>query len=192
MMMKLTLCTILLLVLQASSFPLDDFDKRQGKTSGQAVLIKGIAGPCLQVHNQYRAQHSAPALTLDSNLTSSSEELALLLANTKSITHHGGYGIYGENIGHFWLGPSLDDPVQLCQEAVKRWYAENHYFDFDDPFYSAYTKHFTQVVWKSSTKLGMAIAKIPENYRYNGYYVVARYTPPKSLIYLKENVLPKN
>ncbi|XP_017303229.1 pathogenesis-related protein 1A-like, partial [Diaphorina citri] len=64
---------------------------------------------------------------------------------------------FGENI---WMGSGYKfTDEEAVKNAVKSWYDE--------------IRHFTQVVWKSSSKLGVGIA------RKNGHIlVVANYDPP--------------
>lgn len=53
------------------------------------------------------------------------------------------------------------------------WGSERKFYNFDDPKFSAATGHFTQVVWKTSSKLGCAYSKCDF-----GTYVVCKYGPP--------------
>lgn len=67
--------------------------------------------------------------------------------------------------------------------ATDLWYNEVEYYDFNTPggFFSA-TGHFTQVVWKGTTKLGCGLS---------GDYVVCRYSERGNLLgAFEENVLP--
>ncbi|GFR71362.1 pathogenesis-related protein 1 [Elysia marginata] len=48
------------------------------------------------------------------------------------------------------------------------WYDEIKDYNFDSPGFSGSTGHFTQVVWKESTQLGMGKARTPD-----GTYVFA-------------------
>lgn len=45
--------------------------------------------------------------------------------------------------------------------AVKSWYNEVKYYNYNYPGYSSSTGHFTQVVWKSSSKLGCGLGMWP-------------------------------
>lgn len=75
---------------------------------------------------------------------------------------------YGENI--YWAsGGSVDGKV-----AVVAWYSEIKDYNFGSGNFSSATGHFTQVVWRGSTELGVGIA----NSRHGGVYVVANYDPP--------------
>lgn len=65
------------------------------------------------------------------------------------------------------------------------WYDEVKAYDYNKPGFSLETGHFTQVVWKNSTKLGFGFAKKDD------YIVgVGLYAPPGNwLDDFKENVL---
>lgn len=56
--------------------------------------------------------------------------------------------------------------LRTTTHATDAWYSEVSKVDFNDIKFVSGTGHFTQVVWKGSTKLGMGIA---------GKYCVARY-----------------
>lgn len=66
------------------------------------------------------------------------------------------------------------------------WYDEvtNPGYDFENPGFDSGTGHFTQVVWKGSTKLGCGVS---------GVYVVCRYCETAGNMEgaFPENVLPK-
>lgn len=89
---------------------------------------------------------------------------------------------YGENI--YWSSSSDiagSDPVET-------WYKEIKDYDFDAATFSMSTGHFTQVVWKSSSTIGVGIAKS----KAGGTYCVTNYDPPGNMIRkFKENVSPK-
>jgi hypothetical protein len=74
--------------------------------------------------------------------------------------------------------------------ATNAWYNEIENYDFSNPGFSQNTGHFTQVIWKGSTKLGVGFA-FTENGD-NGF-VVAQYSPPGNVIdAFAENVLEPN
>ena len=55
------------------------------------------------------------------------------------------------------------------KEAVTNWYNEVQQYNFAQPGFSAAAGHFTQVVWKASTKMGIGRAKYT-NGEYMLYY----------------------
>merc|ERR1711953_1061347 len=80
--------------------------------------------------------------------------------------------------------------------AVSSWYNEltNPGYDFQNPGFSSGTGHFTQVVWKASTKLGCAL-KVCSTLRGAGWrnanFFVCEYSPPGNYRgQFRANVLP--
>ncbi|GFR67201.1 Golgi-associated plant pathogenesis-related protein 1 [Elysia marginata] len=60
-------------------------------------------------------------------------------------------------------------------EPVKLWYDEIKDYDYNSPGFAPETGHFTQVVWKESTQLGMGKAKTPDG---KNVYAVGSYRAP--------------
>ena len=86
----------------------------------------------------------------------------------------------GENLAWFMMsiptkqcqGPKTPGCTQ-CREMVKDWYDEIQDYNFDTgKSNGGVILHFTQVVWKETTDLGMATAKSA-----NKFITVARYKP---------------
>ncbi|MEE6504709.1 hypothetical protein FKM82_005305, partial [Ascaphus truei] len=98
---------------------------------------------------------------------------------------HSGWG-YGENI--YWTNnPRICQPAG--NEVVDCWYNEIKDYDFNNPGYRSGTGHFTQVVWRGSTKLGVAVATDGRG----DFFVVAQYNPPGNVntaAHFQSNVLP--
>ncbi|KAL9981245.1 hypothetical protein ACROYT_G009920 [Oculina patagonica] len=123
---------------------------------------------CLKAHNDRRARHSAPELEWDDTLAQHAQEWADHLAATETFEHAKGTG-EGENLYRGGDG---------CPIATKLWYDEIKDYNFNNPGFSMKTGHFTQVVWKGTRKLGVAIATDSKGRN----YVVARYYPPGNVI----------
>ena len=67
-------------------------------------------------------------------------------------------------------------------------YEEVSLYNFDKPDFNEKTAHFTQLVWKGSTKLGMGFS-IGQIEDYNSFYCVAHYSPSGNVIgRFKKNV----
>ena len=86
----------------------------------------------------------------------------------------------GENLAYFMppkkqcQGPKKPDCVQ-CREMVKDWYDEIQDYNFNtgkSNHNGGVILHFTQVVWKETTDLGMATAMSADK-----FITVARYKP---------------
>ena len=65
--------------------------------------------------------------------------------------------------------------IFLGQKATQDWYDEIKYYNFNRPGFSSQTGHFTQVVWKKSTRLGVGIGFSSDDRK---VYVVTNYSPP--------------
>lgn len=94
----------------------------------------------------------------------------------------------GENLS--WGSGFKFTPSEAVAFATERWYKESQYYDYNTGQQLEGTRnefrHFTQVMWKDSKKLGMGYAK-----KQNGFYVVGLYLPPGNYEgRFKENVNP--
>ncbi|TFK30615.1 PR-1-like protein [Coprinopsis marcescibilis] len=122
----------------------------------------------LSTHNAARARHGANPLSWDDRL----EAAAQRWANNCVFEHSGGsVGAFGENLA---AGTGSYPPTS----ALDGWYREVSDYNPSNPQFS----HFTQVVWKASTRLGCATA-ICTNGMIPGFgnriiYHVCEYDPP--------------
>ncbi|MFP2927446.1 CAP family protein [Pyxidicoccus sp. 3LG] len=134
---------------------------------GQQVYQKSA----LALHNSYRAKHGSPAMTMDNNLNAIAEKCAVYYAQKQTIDHSCPYkNGAGENLVG---GKGTWSQQDFASMGPKMWYDEVAAYNFAQPGFSMATGHFTQVVWKSSTKLGCGATTI------NGYTVMAcLYSPP--------------
>merc|ERR1712183_940254 len=76
-------------------------------------------------------------------------------------------------------------PGSTPEDAVKAWYSEvKYYTDYKHGTFRSQTGHFTQVVWKGTTKVGLAVSDC-------GKYIVANYKCPGNMMGdFAKNVLP--
>jgi uncharacterized protein YkwD len=97
----------------------------------------------LSTHNKYRIKHHAPAFVWDQTLAdyAQSRSDSCKLGTVKSQ--------YGENMGYGrknWV------------ETVDNWYSSGEkLYNYSKPGFSSQTGLFTQIVWKSTTKIGCGI-----------------------------------
>ncbi|XP_065065185.1 uncharacterized protein LOC135691294 isoform X1 [Rhopilema esculentum] len=130
-----------------------------------AQRLKKEKDICLHAHNALRAlHHETGTLRWDEELARGAEQWAMKLAREGGLRHS--RGNYGENLYAAW-GQSAS-----CAKATLAWYNEIQHYDFNRGGFSSRTGHFTQVVWKGSTHLGVGIATSG-----NKIVVVARYSP---------------
>nr|VFU02981.1 mRNA [Oulactis sp. MM-2018] len=141
---------------------------------------------CLTANNLNRSSHQATDLQWDATLASASADWALTLAQQNSMQHSS--GPYGENL--YYSSTSNIGTVASCKDAVEAWYSEIAYYDYNNPGFASNTGHFTQVVWKATTHVGVGIAAVTSG-GFTSTYVVARYTPAGNLQgAFAANVLP--
>lgn len=137
-----------------------------------ATFAKNI----LDAHNEKRALHLAGKLSWDKTVYEYAQAYADKYDCSGQLTHSGGE--YGEN-----LAVGYSDGVS----ALDAWYAEGDNFDYSSG--NTYD-HFTQVVWKDTTKLGCAIKDCSaKNW---GNYIICSYDPAGNMVgEVKDNVLPE-
>ena len=115
---------------------------------------------------------------------------------TTNLFAHSGSQLYGENLyGQFGAGPlnSFASCSTLGSTCVSSWYSEISMYNFNSPGYSDATGHYTQVVWKSTTMLGMGLGWGIKSGGVNSYYCVGQYSPPGNNVMSGQflaNVLP--
>lgn len=134
----------------------------------------------LATHNKLRKLHDAPTMQWDNELALYAEKYA-----SKCEFKHS-HGEYGENLAAGY--PS-------AAAAINGWYTEKKDYSYQQAKFSSRTGHFTQLVWKSSTKLGCAIVKCDGKNGTPGDYLVCEYNPPGNITndgYFQNNVMPLN
>ncbi|GAA5863226.1 hypothetical protein JCM8547_002870 [Rhodosporidiobolus lusitaniae] len=108
-----------------------------------------IRAAALNEHNRFRALHGAQPLVWDQGLADAAGRWA-----SRCVFQHsqGAVGNYGENLAANAGSSSL--PVdQNTVGLITLWEDEAPEYDPSNPVYS----HFTQMVWKSTTKLGCVL-----------------------------------
>ena len=145
----------------------------------------------LQEHNKYRKKHGVPNLELDNDLIKGATAYAESLAKNADPN----YLVPSNNyyMGDEKLGENLFQcSKKTCQmenftQPLDIWYNEIEFYNFNKNEGDKSTANFTQMVWKSTKKLGCGVGQKTET----SYKVVCHYLP-KGNIYEKYdiNVLP--
>ncbi|XP_068156909.1 Golgi-associated plant pathogenesis-related protein 1 [Drosophila tropicalis] len=119
-------------------------------------------------HNRLRKLHGVPDLKPDDELSKGCQAYAEELATTEKFGHSAGAmkGEFGEN-----LCAMRNDP----KNCVQLWYDEIKLYDFAEGKFSKDTGHFTALVWKATTRVGVGYKT---NQTSKTTYIVARYLPP--------------
>jgi uncharacterized protein YkwD len=120
-------------------------------SSSSSSVVPGVTAEVqagFDVTSSYRRQHSSPALVWDAAIAA--QAAAYVAGCPKG--HSGASGV-GENLA--WGYDSLS-------AAVEAWYNEVQAYDFSKGGFSGSTGHFTQLVWKDTSKVGCAVNRACE------------------------------
>ncbi|UJR24307.1 hypothetical protein I4U23_027274 [Adineta vaga] len=128
-----------------------------GTNSGSFTTFQKQA---LAQSNTYRTTHCAPDLTLDKDLNTIAQNYAQTLCDTNSFAHSGNT-YNGQALGENLWQMSSSSPISKDSingaTPVTAWYDEISAYNFAAGVFASNTGHFTQLVWKSSTKFGIGI-----------------------------------
>ncbi|XP_065641732.1 uncharacterized protein LOC100206500 isoform X2 [Hydra vulgaris] len=129
----------------------------------------------LRAHNYFRKIHNSPDMKLNSKMSEEAEKYAQYLSKIQDLKHSSDRNNEGENLAY---GCNSGSEEMSAAEAVRNWYAEvckpGH--DFKQNSFNYNTGHFTQVVWKGSTELGMGKSSSKKDGMFCTY-IVGRYKP---------------
>jgi uncharacterized protein YkwD len=131
---------------------------------------------CLRIHNEKRATDRnviAPPLVWDKELATAAEQYAQNMADSGSFNHDSNRGDVGENL-------YMSTGTAGCQVASEAWYNEVDNYSPGSPvggFSIGAVGHYTQMMWKSTKKLGCGAAS-----GRGGTYVVCRYFPAGNIV----------
>ncbi|GIM02607.1 hypothetical protein Vretimale_7473, partial [Volvox reticuliferus] len=150
-----------------------------------STKVGGCMDPdaALDLHNQYRAYHSTPALAWDNTLATHAQAWAETLAAGGCGLKHEGFPDEGENLFAAWSSDTVD---LNCTWAVEAWYDEVLKYSFTStPYTDNRGKgigHFTQVVWVDTTNVGCGAAESTTSSGDACYVVSCRYAPPGNYV----------
>merc|ERR1712061_17464 len=138
--------------------------------STDPVDVSKFRQDSLTAHNTYRAKHGVGALKLNAELNALAQEWADHLIAEGTFEHRPNNNA-GENI-YMSSGSAAQDQAQ---GAVDSWYSEikDYTFGREPSRGGPVTGHFTQVVWKGSSEVGVGVAQ-----KGSKVIVVANYSPP--------------
>ena len=131
----------------------------------------GRAG--LRLHNKFRAWHKSPPLKWSNRLADKAQRIAKEMADKSTRLADMETEYSGINIAELWHSYDI-----AAEKATAKWYSEVKSYDFEDPEISGANKHFTQLIWKDSKKVGIGEAKSADG---KHTFVVALYDPPGNI-----------
>ena len=138
------------------------------------ISQKRFIQEALIAHNELRAQHGVTPLELDDELSRMALDWSENLASTQSL-RYSKRSYRGEEVGENVLRCDLkgSDSIYFSgDKATLEWYKQEASYLYDGQF-TVSTGNFTQVVWKSSRKVGFAFTMTEDA----EVYVVAQYWP---------------
>ena len=127
-------------------------------------------------HNTLRKKHSAGSLSKFADIAKLAQDTANRCKKKGTLEH------YGLSYNGKWMGQNLyvlGGAAPTGAEVANNWYSENKNYNYN----SGKSKngkeigHFTQLVWKSTKKIGCAVAKGKWNGYSPSYYVCCNYFP---------------
>lgn len=148
------------------------------KDAAPSPPLPSSAERALAAHNVLRLKHGARELAWSDECAAAAQRAAEECVR-KNKMHHNNHEGQGQNL-YVVQSTNPKPPPNVEQDAVDAWYAEirDPGYNFESPGLQKGTGHFTQVVWRGSTHVGMGIAGDPQT----GLYVAANYSPPGNLI----------
>ncbi|KAM5369135.1 hypothetical protein ACJA88_010608 [Fusarium oxysporum] len=133
----------------------------------------------LRLHNVARSNVKVKAIVWDSKLESAATAYAKKLAKAGKMQHSAGKDRpnQGENLAYAWASNGFKNPITA---GAQGWLNEKKYYKGETIPKGNFSKygHYTQCVWKSSTKIGIGAAKDSKG----AWYTVARYSGPGNVV----------
>ncbi|XP_028794395.1 basic form of pathogenesis-related protein 1-like [Neltuma alba] len=126
----------------------------------------------VNAHNAARSQVGVPNIAWDETVAAFARNYANQRKADCRLVHSGGGGKYGEN-----LASSSADLTGT--DAMKLWVAEKKYYDYNsNSCVGGVCGHYTQVVWKTSVRLGCAKVRCDNG----GTFIGCNYAPPGNYV----------
>ena len=140
-----------------------------------SIDSKALNEILLKEHNKYRLLHNSRALLLENKIIKDATVYAeSLVKNSEFIGSSGIYykgdEKYGENIFQCNNKKCKSQDFSL---AVTTWYSESSSYNFDSNIGIKGTYNFTQMIWKSTKKMGCGIGQRNDE----NYIIVCFYYP---------------
>jgi len=139
-------------------------------------FLAQFAKEALDQHNKYRSIHGVQPLVLDDKLSDHAQKYAKHLAKTATFEHSNDPD-YGENL--YWSWSSDPNFKVKGEESVDSWYEEClQSYDYSREPTDTESGHFTQMVWDTTRRLGVGLAKSSTGRN----IVVMKYDPPGNYV----------
>lgn len=107
----------------------------------------------LTAHNAKRDIHKVPNLELDIDIAKRAQKLAETYSTSGTFTAPS-----GEKCGYNYASASTSTEAMNKDWATNFWYSKGTGFDWANVVFSATAQDFTNMIWRSSTKVGFGVA----------------------------------
>jgi len=142
---------------------LDDYAESKG-LQGSSIAMAAVT-----VHNVLRRQHGAPLLQWSDECAEYAQKQADECQCNGGLSHgstEAPSGSHGQNLA--WSSAGIGAGWSV-EKAVRSWYGEIEEYDWSQPGFQSGTGHFTQVIWKSTTHVGVGVSTDGKNIAANYY-----------------------
>ncbi|KAJ9457036.1 Pathogenesis-related leaf protein 4 [Diplonema papillatum] len=142
---------------------------------------------CADEHSKLRKKHGASPVYLDAELAGHAQLQAETCLKQKTIFHGNNDG-EGQNVWMMSYSPELHpSPEKAVASALASWYAERDDYKAAMNVVSGVMSagHFTQMVWKETTSIGLGVAQNDTM-----TFVVVNYSPQGNIV--SEDLIRKN
>ena len=141
-------------------------------------VCQDISDSLYFLNENIRSEVGAQSLKWDYNLAVKAQKWADYLAENGFLKHETDE-IYGENIyACKGFKPRLID-------AIRNWYTEKEKFRYGNNLWckkGSLCGHYTQLIWKTTKKIGCGIAKYPKEYRQLDFVIVCKFYPAGNIV----------
>ncbi|CAL8083287.1 unnamed protein product [Calicophoron daubneyi] len=163
-------------------------DEIVGYVSDDEAQLEAFRCEVLHTHNRYRKMHATPPLIRSTELDELAQIWATQLRENKEPTYSEWQfenQPLGENVSY---RIAVNNRIS-GQTLVGKWYKESQNYDYTrEPESAKKVGHFTQMIWKNTKQLGVAMVPSDEP---NKAYIVCFYHPPgNAKEQFVHNVLP--
>ncbi|KAH7067986.1 CAP domain-containing protein [Paraphoma chrysanthemicola] len=106
----------------------------------------------MRAHWYWRKLHCAQDLVWDPELANAAR------ADIEKCPHDAEHERPGSNLSSVSPAPAtFEDWIELARTCVHGWHEEEVLYPYDNPHFSAAWGHFSQMVWRNSTRIGCAV-----------------------------------
>ncbi|KAH6638523.1 CAP domain-containing protein [Truncatella angustata] len=161
---------------QVTNEPPEGFVEKRATQPATLTLDQAVA---VKVQNNQRLTKNLKSLIWDDALAANAQQWANYLASINNLMHSTSdqRPNQGENLAYSYNSNGVTYPLT---QGAQGWVAEvsNYHNEIIPQGNFASYGHYTQVMWSSTNRIGMANATAANG----GVYIVARYSPPGNYV----------